>query len=52
MQVITNTANKPPKKRNMIALTMQSRHKNGGAAGYHSNKGYSRKKKHKAKREW
>ncbi len=39
--------NKPSKKRNMVALTMRLRHKNGGSAGYHSNKGYSRKVKHK-----
>ena len=34
-------------KRNIIALQMQHRHKNGGSAGYHSKKGYSRKEKHK-----
>ena len=35
------------KKRNIVALQMQHRHKNGGSAGYHSKKGYSRKEKHK-----
>ena len=34
-------------KRNMVALQMQHRHKNGGSAGFHSKKGYSRKEKHK-----
>ncbi len=34
-------------KRNIVALQMQHRHKNGGSAGFHSKKGYSRKKKHK-----
>jgi len=52
MQTITNKANKPPKRRNMVALTGRLRHKNGGSAGYHSNKGYSRRSKHKAKRGW
>jgi hypothetical protein len=42
---------KPPKKRNMIALQMCIRHKNGGSAGYHSKKGYSRKQKHKGKED-
>jgi hypothetical protein len=40
-------AQKKVRKRNIIALQMQHRHKNGGSAGYHSKKGYSRKEKHK-----
>jgi len=40
---------KQPKKRNIVALQMQFRHKNGGSAGYHSKKGYSRKQKHKGR---
>jgi hypothetical protein len=42
-----DTMKKQVKKRNMIALQMQLRHKNGGSAGFHSKKGYSRKEKHK-----
>ena len=38
---------KKVKKRNIVALQMQFRHKNGGSAGFHSKKGYSRKQKHK-----
>jgi len=37
----------PQKPRNMVAYGMILRHKNGGSAGYHSKKGYSRKVKHK-----
>ncbi len=42
-----NTVKKKVKKRNIVALQMQMRHKNGGSAGFHSKKGYSRKEKHK-----
>ena len=40
---------KAPKTRNIVAFAMLQRHKNGGSAGYHSNKGYNRKVKHKGK---
>jgi hypothetical protein len=39
----------PQKPRNMVAYGMIFRHKNGGSAGYHNKKGYSRKVKHKEK---
>ena len=42
---------KTPKARNMVAFAMLQRHKNGGSAGFHSKKGYSRKVKHKVKYE-
>ena len=40
---------KVPKRRNMQSYDMIFRFKNGGSAGYHSNKGYNRKVKHKGK---
>ena len=40
------------KKRNVVALQMRLRHKNGASAGFHSNRGYCRKEKHKGKKEW
>jgi hypothetical protein len=43
--------NKQVKRRNIIALQMRTRHKNGGSAGYHTNKGYSRKEKHKGRKD-
>ena len=42
---------KTQKTRNMVAFAMLQRHKNGGSAGFHSKKGYSRKVKHKVKYE-
>ena len=35
----------------MVAYAMLQRHKNGGSAGFHSKKGYSRKVKHKGRDE-
>ena len=40
---------KPPKTRNMVAYMGRLRNTDGGSAGYHSDKGYSRKIKHKGK---
>lgn len=40
---------KTPKRRNIQSYNMIFRFKNGGAAGYHSQKGYSRKVKHKGR---
>ncbi len=40
---------KMPKRRNIQSYNMIFRFKNGGAAGYHSQKGYSRKVKHKGR---
>jgi len=40
---------KAPKRRNMEALMNRLRNTDGGSAGFHSNKGYTRKIKHKGK---
>jgi len=40
---------KAPKARNMVAFMGRLRNTNGGSAGFHSDKGYSRKIKHKGK---
>ena len=42
---------KAPKTRNMVAFMGRLRNTNGGSAGFHSDKGYSRKIKHKGKDE-
>ena len=42
---------KTPKTRNMVAFMGRLRNTNGGSAGFHSSKGYSRKMKHKVKYE-
>ena len=47
----TKMKKKTLKTRNMLAYVMRLRHKNGGSAGFHSKKGYSRKVKHKVKYE-
>ena len=40
---------KAPNTRNMVAYMGRLRNTDGGSAGYHSDKGYSRKIKHKGK---
>ena len=40
---------KTPKTRNMVAFMGRLRNTTGGSAGFHSNRGYSRKIKHKGK---
>ena len=40
---------KTPKTRNMVAFMGRLRNTNGGSAGFHSSKGYSRKVKYKGK---
>ena len=40
---------KTQKTRNMVAFMGRLRNTTGGSAGFHSNKGYSRKVKHKGK---
>ena len=41
-----------PKRRSMVAYAMLMRHSNGGSAGAHSQRGYTRKVKHKGKPSW